>query len=136
MSESTRAIRVIAFRQPFVAFETRLWHPSLNLYETEEGFVLVADLAGVNPSDLQVHVHPTLIMLQGVRQLRTPSGLRRIHRMEIGAGRFELEVALSRPIDPERTEAHYQNGLLEVHLPYAYHPPQRVAVVHIEGGVR
>lgn len=55
--------------------------------------------------------------------------------MEIGAGRFELEVPLAMPIDPERAEGHYRNGLLEIILPYASDPPRQVVVIHIEGGL-
>lgn len=135
MNDPSRTIRVITFRTPFVAFETRSWHPPLNVYETDEGLVIVADLAGVNLTDLQVHVKPTLIVVQGQRQLSPPPGLRRIHRMEIGAGRFELEVPLAMPIDPERAEGHYRNGLLEIILPYASDPPRQVVVIHIEGGL-
>lgn len=135
MNDPSRTIRVIAFRTPFMAFETRSWHPPLNVYETDEGLVIVADLAGVNPTDLQVHVKPNLLVVQGQRQLPPPSGLRRIHRMEIGAGRFEVEVPIAIPIDPERSEGHYRNGLLEIILPYASDPPQRVMVIQIEGGL-
>jgi len=135
VNDPSRMIRVIAFRTPFVAFESRSWHPPLNVYETDDGLVIVADLAGVSVTDLQVHVKPRLIVVQGQRQLAPPPGLRRIHRMEIGAGRFELEVPLTAPIDPERSEGHYRNGLLEIILPYASDPPQHVVVIHIEGGL-
>ncbi|MCS6883327.1 MAG: Hsp20/alpha crystallin family protein [Oscillochloridaceae bacterium] len=135
MNDPSRTIRVIAFRTPFVTFETRSWHPPMNVYETDEGLVIIADLAGVNPTDLQVYVKPNLLVVQGQRQLTPPPGLRRIHRMEIGAGRFEVEVPIATSIDPERSEGHYRNGLLEIILPYASDPPQRVMVIQIEGGL-
>jgi HSP20 family molecular chaperone IbpA len=136
VSDPKRAIRVVALRQPYVAFETRHWQPPLNVYETGRGVVLLVDLAGVNPADLHVHVTPTLIAVHGVRQLTAPPDLRRVHRMEIGAGRFELEVPLGAPIDPERAEGRYRDGLLEIGLPFADNPPQRMVVIRIEGGPR
>lgn len=136
MSDPTRAIRVIALRQPFVAFEARPWRPPLNVYETEQALVLVVDLAGAKPSELQVYVNPTLIVVRGTRQLAAPPGLRRIQRMEIGAGAFELEVPLATVIDPERAVGRYSDGLLEIGLPYAEDPPTQVVVIRIEGGAR
>jgi HSP20 family protein len=136
VSDPTRAIRVIRLREPYINFEARPWRPLLNVYETDQGVTLVVDLAGVNPADLHVHVNPTLIAVHGTRQLAAPAGLRRIHRMEIGAGRFELEVPLGSPIDPERAEGRYRDGLLEIDLPFADAPPERVVVIRITGGAR
>lgn len=134
MSDPKRPIRVIALRQPFVAFEARPWRPPLNVYETERGVVLLVDLAGVNPADLHVHVTPNLIAVHGTRQLPTPPGLRRVHRLEIGAGRFEVEVPLAALIDPDRAEGRYRDGLLEIGVPYAERPTESVVVIRIQGG--
>lgn len=136
MGDPTRTIRVIALRQPYVTFEARPWRPSLNVYETESGVVLVVELAGVNPADLHIHVSPTMIVVHGTRQLVAPPGLRRVHRMEISAGPFEIEVPLAVPVEPERAEGHYTDGLLEISLPYADKPTQRVVVIRLEGGAR
>ena len=136
MSDPTRAIRVIALRQPFVAFEARAWRPPLNIYETEQALTLVVDLAGANPAELQIYVNPTLIVVRGTRQLAAPPGLRRIQRMEIGAGPFELEVPLATPVDPERASGRYSDGLLEIAVPYASEPTTHLVVIQIEGGAR
>lgn len=134
MSEPMHTIRVITLRQPYVAFETHPWRPPLNVYETDRGIVLVVDLAGINPAELHVHVSPNLIAVHGIRQLAAPPGLRRVHRMEIGSGRFEFEVPLAAPIDPTEAEGHYSGGLLEIGLPYAKDGPQRTVVIRINGG--
>jgi HSP20 family molecular chaperone IbpA len=130
-------IRIIAIRQPFALFEHRPWRPQLNIYETEQGIQLVAELAGIALDDLRVHVHPTAVQIQGTRQMPAPPGLRRIQRMEITSGPFQVELPLATPIDPDRTEAVYRDGLLGIWLPFANQVTQRVVVIQLgQGGAR
>lgn len=136
MSNHPQTIRVIALRQPFVVFELQSWRPPINVYETDEAMLLVVDLAGVDPSNLHIHAHPSQIAVHGTRHLAMPSALRRIQRMEIGSGPFQLELQLTVMIDPERVEARYTDGLLEIRLPYASQPTQRRVVIHVDGGTR
>lgn len=136
MSNQGPTIRVFALRQPFVVFELQSWHPPMNMYETDQAALLVIDLAGVDPTDLHIHVHPAQIEVHGVRHLAMPEGLRRIQRMEIGSGPFRLELQLTTMIDPEHAEARYSDGLLEIKLPYAAQPTQRRVVIHVDGGTR
>jgi len=136
LGKPTPSIQVFALRQPTVTFETGPWRPPVNLYETDRGVIVVVDLAGVNPQNLHLHVHPRQLAVHGERQLVAPAGIRRVHRMEIGAGPFQLEVAMPAPIDPDGAHARYADGLLEIGLPFAQQPPQRVVVIRIEGGER
>jgi HSP20 family molecular chaperone IbpA len=129
--------RIVAIRQPFAVFELRPWRPQLNIYETEQGTQLIAELAGVAPDDLHLQVHPTAVEIHGTRQIATPPGLRRIQRLEIASGPFRIEVSLTTPIDPEHAEARYTNGLLDIRLPFARQSTQRVVVIRLgEGGAR
>lgn len=128
--------KIFALRPQFVAFESHLWRPAHNLYELDHGVMLVVDLAGVNPANLHVHLHPRHVAVHGVRQLAVPAGIRRVEQMEIVAGPFQLEVPLARSIDPERSEARYTSGLLEIGLPFAQHSEPRVVVIRIEGGTQ
>jgi HSP20 family protein len=136
VTNPSQAIRVIALRQPFVAFELQPWRPPLNVYETDQAMILIVDLAGVDPSNLHIHVHPSQIAVHGTRHLAVPPGLRRINHMEIGSGSFQLELQMVTMIDPERTEARYADGLLEIQLPYANQPTHRVVVIRVNGGAR
>jgi HSP20 family protein len=136
VSNRKPAFQVFALRQPLVTFESRLWRPAHNLYETDRGLILVVDLAGVDPSNLHIHLHPRHVAVHGVRQLSVPEGIRRVEQMEIGTGPFQLEVPLGLPIEPEQAGARYSAGLLEIQLPFAQQPTPRVVVIRIEGGTR
>jgi HSP20 family molecular chaperone IbpA len=69
--------------------------------------------------------------------MATPAGLRRIQRMEIASGPFQVEIPLATPIDPDRAEAQNRNGLLNIWLPFARQAIQRVVVIRLgEGGAQ
>lgn len=128
------AVRIIAIRQPFAVFESRQWQPPMNIYEAEQGIQMVAEIAGVDLNNLHVHVHPSMLQIHGSRQIAVPPGLRRIQRMEIASGAFQIDVALARPTDPERVEARYTDGLLSIWLPFAPQATQRVVVIQLGTG--
>jgi HSP20 family protein len=127
-------IRIVAIRQPYAQFEQRAWRPPVNIYETEQGIEIIVELAGVALNDLNVHVHPTSVQIQGARQMEVPTALRRVQRMEIVGGPFQIELPLAVSIDPERAEAQYTNGLLDVRLPFANQATQRVVVIQLGEG--
>jgi HSP20 family protein len=135
MSKPRQAsIRILHVRQPYVQFEIQPWAPALNVLETDDGFAVVAELAGINPADVQIDVHPTHVTIRGVRQLPLPQRLRRLHRIEIGVGPFQVVVPLEQPVEPDQVTAHYAAGLLEVNLPFARRTQQGAINIPIREG--
>lgn len=128
------SIRILHVRQPYVPFEVRPWAPPLNVLEVDRAFVVIAELAGVDPASVQIDVNPTLVAIRGVRQLALPQRLRRIHRLEIAAGLFQVEVSLDPPVDPDQAAARYTNGLLEVVLPFARGSGQGSVIIPVRAG--
>lgn len=106
---------------------------ALNMYETDQCLVIVAELAGVRLETLSVEVASDRVHIQGIRQVDPPAGLVRIHRLEIAAGPFDIQVPLHVAVDTENVTSRFENGLLEVVLPLLKHPPQRIAIT-TEGG--
>lgn len=111
----------------------RDWQPALNIYETDKAIHIVAELAGVDPNTVFIDVEPNIVRIEGMRQLDTPADLRRIHRMEITAGPFQIEATLQTLVDPDQARSQYENGLLEIVLPLAKRASRRVAISGTEG---
>ncbi|NJK79225.1 MAG: Hsp20/alpha crystallin family protein [Chloroflexaceae bacterium] len=124
--------RFLAIRH-YQVFDERDWQPALNMYETDQAVIIVAELAGIDPADLTLEVEANMVRIQGQRQPNAPEDLRRIHRMEMGFGHFAVEVILPTLIDPTRAESRYRNGLLEILLPLAKQPARRIAIASVEG---
>lgn len=89
--------------------------PLVNLYETEDGLVLTAQVPGVRKEDLEVSVRVGELVLRGQRTIEYP-GDASLHLRERRVGAFERRVALPRAVDPEQAEATCRNGVLTVRL--------------------
>ncbi len=103
------------------------WTPNVNMYETDEGYHVCADLAGVDKDKIDVVVHDQRLTLRGTRTVPSceeiegdgdPATHRiRVHVMEIDHGSFCREVELPRDVAAEEIVAKYDNGVLWIHLP-------------------
>ncbi len=104
--------------------------PPVNLYETAEGYVLTAEIPGVESGDLEVSVEDERVTIGGKRAIAYPSdGTTSLHRRERQSGVFRRTFNLPEPTDPEKAEAVTRHGVLMVRLPKAeVHQPRRVSV--------
>lgn len=108
----------------FVPNET--WTPSVNLYETENAYVVCVDLAGVDKEKIDLTVADQRLKLRGARtvpiQVETAEGEQahkrlKVHLMEIDHGGFYREVELPHDVEHDKISANYRNGLLWIELP-------------------
>ena len=100
--------------------------PPVDIYEDDQGLVVVADLPGVEPGALDVRVEQGVLTLQGRTQALaagTP-----LHR-EYELTGFFRQFQLPEEIDAGRIEAALTQGVLTLRLPRAAPaPPRRIAV--------
>ncbi len=102
--------------------------PPVNLYEVADAYVLTAELPGLTADDISVSLERNAVTLGGERKVERPADAS-LHRAERQGGSFRRTIELPVEIDPEKTEATYQNGLLVLRLPKAAeHAPRRVNV--------
>lgn len=91
------------------------WRPAADVYETATTIHVTAELAGVEPDDMEVQLYEDALVVEGRRQL-PPGEPGMYHAAEIRQGPFRLELPLPAAVDPERVDAHYEQGLLLVTL--------------------
>jgi len=103
--------------------------PPVNVWEDEESFHVEAELPGMTHEQLQVSVtNRNHLTLQGER-LADENAKGRWHRRERGFGRFQRGLKLPTPVDADKIEATFENGVLHVRLPKAEEArPRRIAV--------
>jgi len=93
------------------------WSPPVDIYETQTGFVLTAEIPGVSLADLELKVVDDTLILKGERRWeRAPHG-ENIHRLENSYGKFERTFSLSERIDADNISADLDRGVLKVILP-------------------
>jgi len=116
--------------RPEVSGETQpmLFTPPIDIYETEEGLVLTADLPGVSLSGIELQVQNNKLTLLGRSKSPVPSQARLLYR-EYEEGDFLRSFILSDEVDHEHIIARLNHGVLEVVLPKAAKtPPRRIQV--------
>ncbi|MBX3436126.1 MAG: Hsp20/alpha crystallin family protein [Planctomycetaceae bacterium] len=108
--------------------ERRLFAPPIDIYETDEGLVLCADLPGVRAEGLELQVQDNKLTLFGRVHSDVPEDARLLHQ-EYSVCDFLRSFILSDEVDHERISAKINNGVLEVVLPKAQRPqPRRIEV--------
>ena len=104
----------------------------MDMNETPDEVIIVAEIPGVDKEDLDVEISSKAVRIQGNRFARHCSDNSTYRLAEIQYGKFERILFLPAPIDPEVVSAAYQNGLLEIRL--AKLPPERTHKVPIQDG--
>lgn len=93
------------------------WSPSVDIYETAEAVVLVAEVAGLTRQDVRVLVDGQVVRLYGHRHPTCCNPGARYHRMEISSGGFVRSFRIDVPFRAGKVSARFEDGLLYVVLP-------------------
>ena len=109
------------------AFDRRLapsrrggFSPAVDVYYTADPprAVVRADLAGIDPSEIELQIRGRELVLAGNR--RPEEGQERVYQqLEIEHGPFRRVVALGVDVDSDAARASYEDGMLTVELPLA-----------------
>ena len=113
---------------------TGRWTPNTDIYVTESGLVIKAELAGMKSDSLEITVEGQRLRINGVR----PDCCRAPHCsflvMEISYGPFESVLDLPAGYDLSQAKAIYVNGFLRVDVPPARRAPPKTTKVPITEG--
>jgi len=91
------------------------WSPAVDVLETEDGYLLFAELPGVRRDDIQLQVRDRRLELSGRRQSLGEN--RNFLRMERSYGPFRRTFDLGSPVDVDGISAGFEKGVLRVHVP-------------------
>lgn len=90
------------------------WKPATDAYETPDTFVVQFDLAGLDPSQIEVLTDEHSLLVRGIRRESSGEGKKHFHKMEISMGPFSRRVPISVDVDLSSAKATYRNGFLFV----------------------
>ncbi len=93
------------------------WAPAMDLVETEDAFLLKADLPGLSEEDVALEVQDNVLTLSGERRFEHEVKRDGYHRIERGSGSFARSLTLPDGVDPDAIAASFANGVLEVRVP-------------------
>lgn len=92
-------------------------YPPINVFEGQDGVVIIAEVAGLDPAKLEISGQGRTLTLRGERKREeglNPSGY---HRRERPFGEFSRSIQLSNDLDMAKATAKYEHGVLTVRVP-------------------
>jgi HSP20 family protein len=107
----------------------RRWIPAMDLVETDDHFVLKADLPGVAESDVNIVFENNVLTVSGERRTEHEAKKDGYYRLERTMGSFSRSLTLPEGIDADAVGAKFDDGVLEVRIPKpAEAKPRRVQI--------
>jgi HSP20 family protein len=95
----------------------RRWMPAMDLAETDDHFVLRADLPGMGEDDVKIELEDNTLTVSGERKAEHESKGEGFYRIERAFGTFSRSLTLPQGVDAASVEASFDRGVLEVRIP-------------------
>jgi HSP20 family protein len=126
-SELTRASEA----RPERTQHRRVFTPRVDIHETPENIVVLADMPGVDDKDVEVTLEKNVLTIEGRTHDDPRPGFRPL-MMEVAAGDWRRVFTLSAEVDRERIAASLKDGVLRLTLPKA--EPAKARKISVKAG--
>ena len=127
------------FQRFFGVEPNRVW-PSggysvpTDIYRSSDRMVVRMDLPGVHPQDVEVTAQENVLVINGRRDLPASDEDVQYLRRGMFYGDFTERITLGRGLDTENISARFDNGVLELSIPYAQEVrPRKISIDVGEG---
>ena len=105
------------FGQDAMADESLSWVPPVDIYETDDCYILNAEVPGVAREDIHVEASGSDLTIRGKRRADALCAEENYHRLEGMRGEFRRTFSLPEPIDDTRMRASLKDGVLHLVIP-------------------
>ena len=93
---------------------------ALDIYETDDEFIIQSTVSGVKPEDLDISIDGDLVSIRGARKRCTEEKNGKYIYQECYWGEFSREVILPEEVDDSKTDATIKNGVFTLKIPKAH----------------
>ena len=93
------------------------FRPNIDLIETDNEVILKAELPGLKKDNIEITVTEDEVHLKGEKREEMETKKENYLRKEICYGKFERVISLPSEVDPEKVEAEFKDGILEIKMP-------------------
>ena len=105
------------------------WVPPLDIFETQEKYVVTMELPGISPESVEVSVEDSTLTVKGERRFYEGVPEEAFHRIERRFGPFSRSLSLPSTANAEGIEASFDKGVLTVEVPKAEQAkPKKITV--------
>jgi len=107
------------------------WSPAVDIKEDENGFTIVADIPGVDPKDIDVHMENGMLTIKGERESEKKEEKEGYKRIERSYGSFYRRFSMPDSADADKIKAESKNGVLQITIPKQEKvQPRKISVDH------
>jgi HSP20 family protein len=96
---------------------TSAWRPAVDIKEEPDRFVILADLPGVDPKDIEITAENGMLTVRGERKSEKDEEREGFRRVERVRGTFYRRFSLPDTADTNAIKARGKDGVLEITLP-------------------
>jgi HSP20 family protein len=111
---------------PAALISDGIWTPPVDIEETEDAWLIEAELPGVKRDDVNVEMQGEEVVIHGEIKERERKGI--IRRRTRRVGEFEFRVRLPGDVDEGGIDANLAGGLLTVRVPKARAESHRIEI--------
>jgi HSP20 family protein len=106
-----------------------IWIPTADIEETEDAWIVEAEVPGVSRKDINVELRDTELIISGEIKEKERKGILRRRTRRTGAFEYRVTLPGPGPYNPEQVEANLHEGVLTVRVPKAETAkPRRIEV--------
>jgi HSP20 family protein len=95
----------------------RRWIPPMDLLESDDHYVVRADLPGLSDDDVSVQLEDNVLTISGERKSEHEQQQNGYYRLERASGSFSRSLTLPEGVDPDKVQASFERGVLEITIP-------------------
>jgi HSP20 family protein len=108
------------------------WMPSADISETDQEYLIRAELPAVRKEDVKVTLDDGMITIHGERKEEKETKNEKVHRVESFRGAFSRSFSVPDNIDEKAIRADAKDGVLTVHLPKTKASPPKAVEVMVQ----
>jgi HSP20 family protein len=113
---------------------TSAWVPPCDISEDANSVTISMEVPGVRSEDVRLSLENNILTIRGEKKQETTDEGGKVHRFERSYGMFERTFSLPSTVDPEKIEARYEDGILNITIPKAERARPREIPVSTSGG--
>ena len=111
----------------------RRWIPAMDVAQTDDHYVLRADLPGLSEGDVNVELDHNVLTISGERKREHEQRSEGYYRVERASGSFSRSLTLPEGVDADDIQANFDNGVLEIRIPKPEQPKPRKVEITVGG---
>lgn len=96
-----------------------VWSPAVDITENDTAFVVKMELPGVAKEDVHITMEQNVLTVKGEKKQEKESKSSDFHRVERSYGTFQRCFTLPSTVKPDRVDASFKDGILNINLPKA-----------------